>query len=81
MPRYSSKNTLMNILEKLNDNKNNKRVASPNEDQLQAAIVDGPGWQKLSHLTSQSGSKIAHSKLNTLATVLCRHTLEIMKSV
>ena len=28
----------MNILEKLNDN---RRVASPNEDQVQVAIVDG----------------------------------------
>lgn len=31
----------MNILEKLNGNSNNRRVASPNEDQVQVAIVDG----------------------------------------
>ena len=38
MLHYSSKSNLMNILEKLNDN---RRVASPNEDQVQVAIVDG----------------------------------------
>ena len=38
MLHCSSKSNLMNILEKLNDN---RRVASPNEDQVQVAIVDG----------------------------------------
>ena len=31
----------MSILEKLNDNRNNRRVAAPNEDQMKVAIVDG----------------------------------------
>ncbi len=31
----------MNILEKLNDNRNNRRVASLNEDQVQVEIIDG----------------------------------------
>ena len=31
----------MSILEKLNDNRNNRRVAGPNEDQMKVAIVDG----------------------------------------
>ena len=30
----------MNILDKLSDKRNNRRVASPNKDQLQVAIVD-----------------------------------------
>ena len=37
----SSKSNLMDILEKLNDNRNNRRVASPNEGQVRVAIVDG----------------------------------------
>ena len=41
MLHCSSKSSLMNILKKLNDNTNNRRVASPNEDQVQVAIVDG----------------------------------------
>ena len=38
MLHCSSESNLMNILEKLNDN---RRVASPNEDQVQVATVDG----------------------------------------
>ena len=38
MLHRSSESNLMNIQEKLN---NNRRVASPNEDQVQVAIVDG----------------------------------------
>ena len=34
------KSNLMSILEKLNDNRNNRRVAGPNEDQMKVAIVD-----------------------------------------
>lgn len=79
MLHCSSKSNLMNILEKLNDNRNNRRVASPNEDQVKVTIVDG--MQTFSHLTSQSGSKIAHSWLNTSATVFCRRTLRVMKCV
>ena len=41
MLHCSSKSNLMNILEKLNDNRNNRKVASPNEDQVQVTIVDG----------------------------------------
>ena len=41
MLHCSSKSNLLNSLEKLNDNRNNRRVASPNEDQVQVAIVDG----------------------------------------
>ncbi|CAH3016369.1 unnamed protein product [Porites evermanni] len=32
---------LMSILEKVNDNRNNRRVAGPNKDQVKVAIVDG----------------------------------------
>ena len=39
------------------------------------------GWRKFSHLTSQNGAKIAHSWLNTPATVFCRRTVEVMKCV
>ena len=35
------KSNLMSILEKLNDNRNNSRVAGPNEDQMKVAIVVG----------------------------------------
>ena len=31
----------MSILEKLNDNRNNMRVAGPKKDQMKVAIVDG----------------------------------------
>ena len=41
MLHCSSKSNLMSILEKLNDNRNNRRVAGPNEDQMKVAIVDG----------------------------------------
>ena len=41
MLHCSSKSNLMNILEKLNDNRGNRRVASPNEDRVKVAIVDG----------------------------------------
>ena len=41
MLHCASKSNLMSILEKLNDNRNNRRVAGPNEDQMKVAIVDG----------------------------------------
>ena len=41
MLRCSPESNVMNILEKLNDKRNNKRAASPNEDQVKVAIVDG----------------------------------------
>ena len=39
MLHCASKSNLMSILE--NDNRNNRRVAGPNEDQMKVAIVDG----------------------------------------
>ena len=41
MLHCASKSNLMSILEKLNDSRNNSRVAGPNEDQMKVAIVDG----------------------------------------
>ncbi|CAH3178932.1 unnamed protein product [Porites lobata] len=41
MLHCASKSNLMSILEKLNDSRNNRRVAGPNEDQMKVAIVDG----------------------------------------
>ncbi|CAH3141295.1 unnamed protein product [Porites lobata] len=41
MLHCASKSNLMSILEKLNDNRNNMRVAGPNKDQMKVAIVDG----------------------------------------
>ena len=41
MLHCASKSNLMSILEKLNDNRNNRRVAGPNEDQMKVPIVDG----------------------------------------
>ena len=41
MLHFASKSNLKSILEKLNDNRNNMRVAGPNEDQMKVAIVDG----------------------------------------
>ena len=41
MLHCASKSNLMSILEKLNDNRINRRVAGPNEDQMKVAIVDG----------------------------------------
>ena len=59
MLHCASKSNLMSILEKLNDNRNNRRVAGPNEDQMKVAIVDGMAEVQL--LASPSGSEIAHS--------------------
>ena len=41
MLHCASKSNLMSILEKLNDSRNNRRVAGPSEDQMKVAIVDG----------------------------------------
>ena len=43
MLHCTSKSNLLSILEKLNDNRNNRRVAGLNEDQMKVAIVDGMG--------------------------------------
>ena len=37
----SSKSNLISILEKVNNNRNNRRVAGPNKDQVKVVIVDG----------------------------------------
>ena len=41
MLHCASKSNLMSILEKLNGNRNHRRVAGPNEDQMKVATVDG----------------------------------------
>ena len=87
MLHCASKSNLMSILEKLNDNRNNRRVAGPNEDQMKVAIVDGmaevqslhkPEWtRKCAQLTENFSNCViqTHTGSNEVRLIFDRYDL------
>ena len=84
---FAADGTMLHILEKLNDNRNNRREASPNEDQVQVAIVDGmaevqsldkPEWSKnCAQLAEHSSNRVlqTYSGSNEMRFIFDRYDL------